>query len=91
MADWLKLLELHVEKVDYGLHFLPSRWRKALASKSQPQELEGRFRSPFGGAYLVIGTKQVLPITPILPKWRPLRPRATVMPAAENVRIKKLH
>ena len=91
VSDWLKLLELHVEKVDYSLHFLPSRWRKVLTSKPASEELDGRFKSPFGGAYLIIGTKQVLPITPILPKWRPLRPRATVMPAAENVRIKKLH
>ena len=91
VSDWLKLLELHVDKVEYGLHFLPSRWRKALASSTGSAELSSRFKSPFGGAYLVISTKQVLPITPILPKWRPLRPRTTVLPAAENIRIKKLH
>jgi len=91
VSDWLKLLELHVEKVEYGLHFLPSRWRKALAASAEAAEINGRFKSPFGGAYLVISTKQVIPITPVLPKWRPLRPRATVLPAAENVRIKKLH
>jgi SAM-dependent methyltransferase len=90
VSDWLKLLELRVEKVEYGLHFLPSRWRKA-ASQAGTQSHGGRFTSPFGGAYLVISTKRVLPITPILPKWRPLRPRATALPAAENVRIKKLH
>lgn len=91
VSDWLKLLELHVEKVDYGLHFLPSRWRTALASNSDAEDLIDRFRGPFGGAYLIIGTKQVLPITPVFPKWRPLRPRATVMPAADSLRIKKLH
>lgn len=91
VSDWLKLLELHVDKVEYGLHFLPSRWRKALTSTDQSTDIGARFRSPFGGAYLVISTKQVLPVTPIMPRWRPLRPRATVLPAAENVRIKKLH
>jgi len=91
VADWLKLLELHVEKVDYGLHFLPSRWRKGLAEAGEDDNRVDGLRSPFGGAYLVISTKQVLPITPILPRWRTLRPRATVMPAAENVRAKKLH
>ncbi|MCB1672519.1 MAG: class I SAM-dependent methyltransferase [Gammaproteobacteria bacterium] len=91
VSDWLKLLELQVDKVDYGLHFLPSRWRKAMAAADGTEDLTDRLTSPFGGAYLVIGIKRVLPITPVLQKWRPLRPRATVMPAAENVRIKKLH
>lgn len=91
VADWLQLLELHVEKVDYGLHFLPSRWRKVLQGAPDSEQLGKRFRSPFGGAYLIIGAKQVLPVTPVLPRWRPLRPRTAVMPAAENVRVKKLH
>jgi SAM-dependent methyltransferase len=91
VADWLKLLELQVEKVDYGLHFLPSRWRKAMNSSGGVDVLSERLTSPFGGAYLIVGTKQVLPLTPVMQKWRPLRPRATVMPAAENIRIKKLH
>jgi len=91
VADWLKLLELQVDRVDYGLHFLPSRWRKVDISPGAGQDSPDRLVSQFGGAYLVISTKQVLPITPVVPKWRPLRPRATVLPAAENIRIKKLH
>ncbi len=91
VSDWLKLLELQVEKVDYSLHFMPSRWRKAIISSNSGDDPTGRLTSPFGGAYLVISIKRVLPITPVLQMWRPMRPRATVMPAAENIRIKKLH
>jgi len=30
----------------------------------------------------------VLPLTPIIPRWKPMRARATAMPAAENIRAK---
>lgn len=91
VIDWLKLLELQIEHMDVGLHFLPSKWRKLLASAEKVEEIGNKLGNPFGGAYFLIGIKRVLPVTPILPRWRPIRPRATVMPAAENIRIKKLH
>jgi len=91
VSDWLKLLELRVAKVEYGLHFLPSSWSKAAVPHAEGKKHRSRLTNPFGGAYLVICTKQVLPVTPVLLKWRPLRPRAAALPAAENIRIKKLH
>lgn len=91
VSDWLKLLELHVEQVDFCLHFLPSKWGKFLQTASKTEEIGNKFRNPFGGAYLILATKQVLPITPIVPRWRPIRARATAVPAAENVRAKTIH
>jgi SAM-dependent methyltransferase len=91
VSDWLNLLELHVEQVDSCLHFMPSKWGKVLQSAAKTEELGSKFRNPFGGAYLIQATKQVLPLTPITPKWRPIRTRATALPAAENIRAKNLH
>lgn len=91
VADWLKLLELHVEKVEFGLHFLPSGWGRVLDSAPRAEQLGRKLRSPFGGVYVMLGVKRVLPITPLLPRWRPIRPPAGIIPATENVRIKKLH
>ena len=91
LTDWLNLLELHVEHVEFGLHFLPLRFKRVINSARKSEAFGKRIRSPFGGAYLVSGTKQVMPVTPIISRWRPLRTRPSVVPVAENVRIKKLH
>jgi SAM-dependent methyltransferase len=91
VSDWLKLLELHVEQVDFCLHFLPSKWGKVLQSAAKTEEIGSKFRNPFGGAYLIQATKQVLPITPIVPRWRPIRTPGRALPATENIRAKNLH
>ena len=52
------------------------------------EKMGRKFRIPLGGAYFIMCEKRVAPITPIVPKWRPLKAPVTVMPAAENVRVK---
>jgi SAM-dependent methyltransferase len=91
VSDWLKLLELHVNQVDYCVHYAPSKWKKMLASARKTEAIGNKIRNPFGGAYLVTATKQVYPVTPIVPRWRPIRTRSAAMPATENVRAKTLH
>jgi len=88
LTDWLRLLDLHIDNVRFGLHFLPLKNRRLLAYANKLEKLGGRLRSPIGGAYIIVCLKQVVPITPILPRWRPLKTRASVMPAAENIRAK---
>jgi SAM-dependent methyltransferase len=88
LSDWLKLLDLHVDNILFGVHFLPLQYGKLLRNADRMEAFGKRFASPLGGAYFVQGTKQVVPITPIVPRWRPLRTAATVMPATENVRAK---
>lgn len=92
VSDWLSLLDLHIDSVSYGLHFMPLTLSKLLARATSLERFGSKMHSPFGGAYYIHCIKQVATITPILPKWRPLRARTSVMPAAENVRAKiKLH
>jgi len=88
VSDWLKLLELHQDGVEFGLHFMPVRFQRLLKFSSRLEQLGNRFNSPMGGAYFILCTNEVVPITPIMPKWRPLRARASAIPAAENVRMK---
>ncbi|MDP6650601.1 MAG: hypothetical protein QGF90_00550, partial [Gammaproteobacteria bacterium] len=88
LSDWLQLLSLQIDSVDYGLHFLPFKYSRLLQLAPRMERFGSRINSPLGGAYFILCVKQVAPLTPILPKWRPIRTRATVMPLAENVRIK---
>ena len=88
MADWLQLLDLHIDQVDTCVHYLPVRSSRLLKTVSTWETLGLRLRSPFGAVYIFQCIKQVAPITPIMPRWRPIRARTTSIPAAENVRIK---
>lgn len=90
LTDWLRLLDLHIDNVRYGLHFLPFKNRTLLKYANKMEKTGIKLRSPLGGAYVIVCLKQVIPVTPILPRWRPLPTRASVMPAAENIRA-KLH
>tara|TARA_B110000858_G_scaffold194350_1_gene248602 strand:+ start:7567 stop:8364 length:798 start_codon:yes stop_codon:yes gene_type:complete len=92
VSDWLKLLDLHIDSISYGLHFLPLKMSKILSRAESVESFGNKLGSPLGGAYFIHCINQAVPITPILPKWRSLRARSSVMPAAENVRAKiKIH
>ncbi len=88
VTDWLKLLDLHIDSVLYGLHFMPMKLSKFLQHAHSLEKFGSNIRSPLGGVYYIHCIKQVVPFTPVLPRWRPLRARQPVMPTAENVRAK---
>ena len=88
LSDWLQLLDLQIDSVNYGLHFLPLNFSRLLKYAKRMERFGSKIKSPFGGAYFILCVNQVAPITPILSKWRPIRARATVIPVAENTRAK---
>lgn len=88
LADWLQLLNLHIDSVQYGLHFLPFNFSGLLKSAEKLEKFGNRIHSPLGGAYILLCQKQLSTLTPIVPRWRPIRARVTSIPAAENIRIK---
>lgn len=90
VIDWLKLLDLHVDSVCYGLHFLPLKFSRLLKHAQTLERIGNRLHSPLGGMYFIHCIKQAAPITPIMPRWRALPVRGTVLPATENIRA-KLH
>lgn len=88
LSDWLKLLDLHINSVSYALHFLPLNFASLIRHSQGMESFGARLHSPLGGAYFIHCVKQVVPATPILPRWKPLRARATALPTAENIRAK---
>lgn len=90
LLDWFKLLDLRVDQSLSGLHFPPLNFSKLLTKANGLEAFGGRLRSPFGGAYIISCVKQHAPVTPILPKWRPVRAQRGVIPVADNFRS-KLH
>jgi len=91
LTDWLQLLDLDIKRVSYSLHFSPLKFAQLLKYAGRFEKLGARMASPFGGAYFVLCVKQVATITPIVPRWQAIPSRASVIPAAENVRAKKFH
>lgn len=88
LTDWLQLLDLHLDSTQLGLHFLPLKQRSILKHASRFERFASKLGSPLGGVYVMLCVKQVAPITPIVPRWRPLRARTVAMPAAEKARVK---
>lgn len=67
----LRLLDLQVDSIRYGLHSIPLR-RKPLLRFARGWERFGqKINSPFGGAYIILCVNQVRPVTPIMRKWLP--------------------
>lgn len=92
VSDWLKLLDLHIDSIFYGLHFMPVKISRLLSHAQSIENLGNRLHSPLGGAYFIRCIKQAVPVTPILPTWRTLRARSSGIPAVENARAKiKVH
>ncbi|MBK51540.1 MAG: SAM-dependent methyltransferase [Gammaproteobacteria bacterium] len=87
LSDWLQLLNLQLESSALGLYSPPTSIAKVLTYASRIEKLGTKIQLPFGGVYILQCVKQITPITPIVPRWRPLRSGSLGVPAAENVRV----
>jgi len=73
IKDWLSLLDFEVEKTKCFFFSPPIRNEKLL-KKLMPLERLGRFCWPiFGGLYVVVAKKRVIPLNPIKMQWRAKR------------------
>ncbi len=84
VADWLRLLDLQVDSIRYGLHFFPVRMKSLLGYARSLERIGQKINSPFGGAYIILCVNQVAPVTPIMEKWLPLRARTGAIVAIEG-------
>lgn len=73
LMDWFRLLDLKIDQSLTGLHFPPLNFSWLLSKAERLEEMGNKFGSPFGGVYLISCVKQVAPLTPILPNWKPVR------------------
>ena len=87
LADWLQLLNLQLKYTELGLYSPPTKLTKILTHASLIERFGAGTQLPFGGVYVMQCVKQIVPITPIVPRWRPLRSGSLGVPVAENIRV----
>lgn len=88
LTDWLKLLNLQIESSSYAVHFPPLAWAVLLNAMPRWERFAQRINSPLGAVYVIRCTKQIVPITPIVNRWRAMRSRRPTIPATENARVR---
>ncbi len=73
LKDWLSLLDFDVKNVHYSFYAPPLKNPKLL-NKCLPLERLGRYCWPiFGGLYVIVGNKRVVPLNPIKMQWQTKR------------------
>jgi len=87
LADWLKLLDFHVESVTWGGFMLPAKSPRLLAMADDFERWFNRLGNPAGAFYLVVASKQRIPLIPVVPKWRRMPTPALGAPLAETGRV----
>ena len=91
VTDWLKLLEFHVESVSYGAWVPPVNHAGLMRHAEKFERLGNRFQLPLGGFYMVVATKQVFPLTPVVRRWPRLLPTVIVRPVTEAAPLAAPH
>jgi SAM-dependent methyltransferase len=87
IADWLSLLDFRVDKVSYGGFFPPVSSPGILARSKDFDHWLERFGNPTGAFYLIVASKQRVPLIPVASRWRKLRTPAIGVPLADTGRV----
>lgn len=87
LTDWLSLLDFHVEKVTYGGFLPPLKHPGLLSHAAGFERWFDRLGNPTGAFYLIVASKQRMPVTPVAPRWPKLRAPALGAPLAETGRV----
>lgn len=88
VQDWLKLLEFSIDKVEHGAYLLPFTHNQVVGTASRFEGLGQKFNAPMGAIYLIVACKQVIPVTPIMPRWPKLPRPVLVRPIGETARAR---
>lgn len=88
VQDWLKLLEFTVDKVEHCGYLLPLKHTRVANATPRLEAIGQRFNAPLGAAYIIVACKQVMPVTPILPRWAKLPRPVLVSPVGETARAR---
>ena len=85
VCDWLKLLEFSVDRISYSGYLLPFTHPRLVRFAPGLEQFGRRTAMPVGAAYIIVACKQVMPVTPITPRWpmiaRPIIARTLGEPA----------
>jgi len=88
VQDWLKLLDFTVEKVEHCAYLLPFKHTGLVNAAPRFEAIGQRFKAPVGAVYVIVACKQVMPLTPILPRWPKLPRPVLVRPVGETARAR---
>ena len=88
LNDWIRLLNLQIDTLNYGVHFPPFKFQRLLRRAEKIERIGTKLKNPFGGSYFVHCVKRASPITPVVSKRRTLAPRTAAFPLTENARVK---
>jgi SAM-dependent methyltransferase len=69
VCDWLKLLEFSVERVSHCAFLLPFTHPRVVQLAPALERVGKRLEAPVGAAYMIVACKQLMPVTPIMPRW----------------------
>jgi SAM-dependent methyltransferase len=69
LKDWLQLLGFSHLQTHGFFYYLPINQEHILSKMAILENLAGRFKLPFGAAYLLMAYKRVITLTPIVPDW----------------------
>ncbi len=86
VQDWLKLLDFKVDKVEHCAYLLPFKHSRLVNAASRFESFGQKLNAPLGAVYVIVACKQVMPVTPILPRWPKLPRPVLVRPVGETAR-----
>ncbi len=89
ISDWLKLLDFSIDKVTCSGYLLPVNNLKMVGLAPKMERLGRRFLHPLGAVYFIIACKQVMPMTPIVPRWPRIPRPVIVRPVGETAAVHK--
>lgn len=89
VTDWLKLLDFSIDKVTYCGYLLPFNHLKVVALSPKLERLGRQLPCPVGAVYFIVACKQVMPMTPIIPRWPRIPRPVIVRPVGETAGIHK--
>ena len=87
VSDWLKLLDFSIEKVAHAAYFLPIDHSKIVGAAPQMENFGKQFLGPVGAVYFIVACKQVMPLTPIVPRWPRIPRPIIVRPIGETAGV----
>lgn len=77
VCDWLKLLEFSVDRIAHCGYLLPFTHQRLVRLAPGLEEFGRKAGIPAGAAYIIVACKQVMPVTPVSPRW-PIIPRPII-------------
>lgn len=87
LTDWLSLLDFNVHSAAYGGYLPPLGHPRLLQLAADFERWFGRLGNPTGAFYLIVASKQRVPLIPVVPKWKRMRAPSLGTPLADTGRV----